>query len=453
MLKNLNVERYKMTNLSKQINRMHQELVRNSVKTASKIGGLLTEQKELCGHGNFDKWCDKNLGFSKATVTRYMNVFEWLQENENVNLEDLKLSELYKEIERDKEKSRTPEEKAERRKKLRKQDDERTKRREKFANRKHKYKNPRKGKYANEIICGNFEDVMPEMIDNGMKEMFDALICSVPYNNGKEYGNGYDDSKEYSEYLEMLKQYISLSYDLLRKGGRLILNFDEMNRKGMAGDHHHMLEADIINMIREMGLELYELDKIIWYKKNSGSDWLTCWGSYGSPSSPKLRNKFETILVFSKQEHTLPALEGMEVGITEEEFKDWTKNVWEIHPVNTRTPHPAAYVEELTNRLIKLYTWQGSLVGDFFCGSGTTCKSAQMLNRNYFGADQNPNFAQYSRDRLDMTKQELQAKYAEFIGGKTKKVKAKKAKSKKTKFPKLVTTKLNNNVTFEKKSA
>jgi len=61
------------------------------------------------------------------------------------------------------------------------------------------------------------------------------------------------------------------------------------------------------------------------------------------------------------------------------------------------------------------------LVGDFFCGSGTTCKSAQQLNRKFFGADQNPNFAQYSRDRLDMTKEELREKYAEFVGGRKSK--------------------------------
>ena len=134
----------------------------------------------------------------------------------------------------------------------------------------------------------------------------------------------------------------------------------------------------------------------------------------------------------------------MKADITEDEFQKLTKNVWEIHPINTITPHPAAYVEELCNKLIKLYTWQGSLVGDFFCGSGTTCKSAQQLNRGYFGSDQNANYAQYSRDRLDMTTKDLKAKYAEFIGG--KKTDKKKSSAKK----KLVVSKVKKNVSLKK---
>lgn len=415
-----------MKNVAQQINELHKSMVRNTVETASQIGKLLCEQKAALKHGQWEPWIAENLDFSKATAKRYMNIYEFRTENENVNWSDLKLSELYAGMT---EKKRTPQEKKERREALKKQDEARTNRRKKFANRKHNYINPPKGKYLNEIICGKFEDVMVEMAAHGMKDKFDALICSIPYNNGKEYGNSYDDRKDYADYLKMIKLYIRLSYALLRKSGRLIINFDEMTRKGLKGDHHHMLETDIVNIVRKLhaeGIEFYEMEKIVWYKKNSGSDWLTCRGSVASPSSPKFINKFETILVFCKQEDRLPALEGMTAGITKDEFQKWTNNVWDIHPVNAMTPHPAAYTPELCERLIKLFTWQGGLVADFFCGSGTTCKVAQELNRTFCGVDQNANFTQYSRDRLDMSKEELREKYAEFVGGRTKKADANK---------------------------
>ena len=434
--------------VAKRINEMHGAMVRNTAKVACEVGRLLSEQKAIVGHGGWGNWVESNLDFSKATAKRYMEICRRKTEDESLNLSDLKVGELYAP------KPLTEKEEKDRTEYLKNQDKERTRRRAAFASRKHNYKNPPKGStYENQIICSKFEDVMPEMIENGMKETFDALICSIPYNNGKNYGDKNDDLKEYSDYLAMIEKYIRFSYELLRKSGRCIINFDEMTRKGMKGDRHHMLESDIIQIVKKTGLEFYEFEKIIWYKENSGSDWLTCWGSYCSPSSPKLRNKFETILIFSKQEHNLPNINNVEADITPEEFKAWTNNVWNIHPINTITPHPAAYVEEICDRLIKLYTWPGGLVGDFFCGSGTTCKSAQNNNRLFFGADQNPNFAQYSRDRLDMEKSELREKYAEFLGGKRKKIKNAKPKSNMAKTPKLVVSELDKNVTFEKKSA
>ena len=80
---------------------------------------------------------------------------------------------------------------------------------------------------------------------------------------------------------------------------------------------------------------------------------------------------------------------------------------------------------------------------DPFCGSGTTAKSAQILNRGFIGIEQNPNYCQYSRDRLDMTREELRDKYAHYVGGR-------KTKVSKTKTRKLVVSKVKKNTTFSK---
>ncbi|MEY0604126.1 DNA methyltransferase, partial [Providencia huaxiensis] len=54
----------------------------------------------------------------------------------------------------------------------------------------------------------------------------------------------------------------------------------------------------------------------------------------------------------------------------------------------------------LLDRIIELTTDEGDLVLDPFCGSGTTCVSALLSNRNYIGID-------ISKDAVDITKNRL----------------------------------------------
>lgn len=426
-----NTHKYKVSSPVKKINLLHKEFVKMTVEKALEIGKLLVEQKSKLGHGNWEDWMKAYLDFSSATAKRYMRLYEVRDELKSVAMTDLSLTEIYEYMN-----SRTKDEYQENTDYYRARDKERDARREAFADRKHNYvNNPTDGIYEDQVICGNSLVVMQEMIDAGYENSYDCVICSPPYNNRLYYGPDYTDDQPYPKYLAMIKEFIALSYKLLRKGGRLIINIDDMTRQEKEGDHHYALESDIVQMIRTMNINLYELDKIIWYKSNGGTQWRTCWGSHCSPSSPKLRNCFESILIYSKEQHVLPNTYETKPDITKEEFEDWTFNVWEIHP-NSHSPHPASYTEKLTDRLIKLYSFPKSKILDPFCGSGTTCKSAQLLGRTYTGIELNPNYAQYSRDRLDLTPEKLRDKYAEFLGGK-KTNKTEKDKTKKRIVPKL----------------
>ena len=430
-----------MKNAAQVINRLHANLVKISTKTAIKIGDLLTQQKEKVGHGNWEKWMEEYLDFSATTAKRYMSLFEYydeLPQEETTKLVGMALSEAYKKVSNTRDRNDY----------LQEQDEERNRRREAFANRKHIYQHqPKKGDYLNQVVCGDCTVVGEEMINNGMENKVDLVIFSPPYNNKREYGNGYNDSKDYKDYLVMLQKIIGISYKLLKRGGKLFINIDEMSRKSKTGDKHFSLEADIIYMIREMNIELYEYEKIVWFKKNSGSDWQNCVGSTFKPSSPNLKSKYEKILVFCKKDRALPNPGNVKADIENKEFLEWTTNHWDIHPINHMTPHPASYPMQLTDRIIKLFSWPGSetVIFDPFCGSGTTLKSAQKLGRSWIGTDQNPNYAQYSRDRLDLTEQELKTKYAEFLGGK-RSDKKKTATSKTVSF-----SKLKKNTSFEKR--
>ena len=63
--------------------------------------------------------------------------------------------------------------------------------------------------------------------------------------------------------------------------------------------------------------------------------------------------------------------------IEKADFLEWTKSVWTFPAVSAKKiGHPAPFPEELPNRLIQLYTFEGDVVLDPFAGSGTTCLAA-----------------------------------------------------------------------------
>lgn len=81
-------------------------------------------------------------------------------------------------------------------------------------------------------------------------------------------------------------------------------------------------------------------------------------------------------------------------------------DVWDIPFLNPKAKERVGYPTQkpisLLQRIIELVTDEGDLVLDPFCGSGTTCVSAKLLNRKYIGIDK-------SKDAIDLTKSRLEA--------------------------------------------
>ncbi|AQQ71184.1 Modification methylase DpnIIB [Limihaloglobus sulfuriphilus] len=163
-----------------------------------------------------------------------------------------------------------------------------------------------------------------------------------------------------------------------------------------------LFSAPLNNKVRELDLGLLEYQDIIWYKYNNGSAKIRSQGKKVSPSKPNLRNCKEHIIIWSKDKFELPQPRGVKPDITPEEFEEWTYNVWKVHPnTNKNCPHPCTWPEKLCERLIKLFSFPTQVVLDPFCGSGTTCLSAKNLNRSYTGIEQNPNYCQWAKDRVE----------------------------------------------------
>ncbi len=87
--------------------------------------------------------------------------------------------------------------------------------------------------------------------------------------------------------------------------------------------------------------------------------------------------------------------------IERDEFLDFTKSVWTFPAESARkVGHPAPFPVELPYRLIQLYTFQGEVVLDPFCGSGTTCVAAVKAGRHYVGYENVPDYVKLAKDRL-----------------------------------------------------
>jgi DNA modification methylase len=95
--------------------------------------------------------------------------------------------------------------------------------------------------------------------------------------------------------------------------------------------------------------------------------------------------------------------------LTKEEWKDFTKSVWQI--ANTSHPdHPAVFPEEIPRRLIKLFSMVGDVICDPFVGTGTTGCVALKLGRHFVGTDS-------SKAYLKIAKANLEAAEVEAPGG------------------------------------
>ena len=51
-------------------------------------------------------------------------------------------------------------------------------------------------------------------------------------------------------------------------------------------------------------------------------------------------------------------------------------------------------------RIINLFSKENDIILDPFSGSGTTCKIAKKLNRQYIGFEINPEYIKISKERI-----------------------------------------------------
>ena len=245
-----------------------------------------------------------------------------------------------------------------------------------------------------------------EMTDSQVADRSVALlVTSPPYFTGKRYetdiSNGHVPAS-YVDYLENLRQVLSVCLRKLEPGGRMAINVANLGRKP-----YRSLSADVMSIVQnDLGMLLR--GEVIW-QKAKGAGGSCAWGSFRSPQNPVLRDVTERVIIASKgrfdravkrkvrEERGLPHVASIET----DEFLEATLDVWEIPSESaTRVGHPAPFPIALPRRLIELYTYEGDLILDPYIGSGTTGVAALETGRHYVGFDTESEYVELARKRI-----------------------------------------------------
>jgi len=236
--------------------------------------------------------------------------------------------------------------------------------------------------YNNDFLKVNLQDI---------KEKVNLIITSPPYNVGIEYGN-FNDNREYENYLNFTRNWLSKTLDLLADDGRLCLNVPlDKNKNGL-----RPVYADIVKIAQEVGFKYQST--IIWNEQNISRR--TAWGSWLSASAPYVIAPVETIILLYK--NSWKRLNKGKSTITREEFIEWTNGLWNFSGESKkRIGHPAPFPIELPKRCIRMFSYENDIVLDPFLGSGTTLIAAYKENRIGIGVEIDKSYVNLAINRIE----------------------------------------------------
>lgn len=233
-------------------------------------------------------------------------------------------------------------------------------------------------------ICLNIMDCcdfLKNIPDNSVQ-----LICiDPPYNLELEAWDIYDN------YIEWAATWLNEAYRVLSNTGSMVIFGGIQFRDVKSGDI-----IDIIQYVRNH-TKFKLINTIIWHYKN------------GMSAHRYFANRHEEIIWLAKTNDYYFDLDSVRVPYSEEQLQLALKdkrlnpentrkgknptNVWEIGRLNgnskERVGHPTQKPIEIIERIVKALSYKGSVVLDFFAGSGTVGRVCINEKRHCLMCDSN----------------------------------------------------------------
>ena len=248
------------------------------------------------------------------------------------------------------------------------------------------------------ILKGDSSQLLKEL----RSESVHLTCTSPPYYNAREYSTW----ATYQDYLDFLKD---VFFEVLRvtcPGRMCVVNLSPVieARESRAHESKRLaIPFHFFTLMENMGWKY--IDDIVWLKPE-GSAINRNGGFYQhrKPVAYKPNIVTETIFVFQKPapfliDKVVRSYEGdvLENSLVKENYE--RSNVWKINP-ETHSEHLAPYPKELSDRIVKYYSYVGDLVLDPFMGSGTTALSCVDLKRKYLGIELHQEYVNMANDRI-----------------------------------------------------
>lgn len=245
----------------------------------------------------------------------------------------------------------------------------------------------------NIMDCCDFLETIP---DNSVQ-----LICiDPPYNLELAGWDIYDN------YIEWAAKWLDEAYRVLSPNGSMAIFGGMQFRDAKSGDL-----IDIIHYVRH-NTKFKLINTIIWRYKN------------GMSAHRYFANRHEEVIWLVKSNDYYFDLDAVREPYSEKDLEAALKdkrlnpentmkgknptNVWEINRLNgnskERVGHPTQKPVEIIDRLIRALSYPGSVVLDFFAGSGTVGRVCITEGRHCLMCDSSPTIIEYFKKHLELMK-------------------------------------------------
>lgn len=214
----------------------------------------------------------------------------------------------------------------------------------------------------------------------------------------------------YNNYIEWASKWLDEAYRVLSKSGSLVIFGGIQFRDAKSGDL-----IDVIHHVR-YHTKFKLVNTIIWYYKN------------GMSAHRYFANRHEEAIWLVKSNDYYFDLDSVRVPYSEEDLKVALKdkrlnpentikgknptNVWQIGRLNgnskERVGHPTQKPVEIIERIIKSLSYPGSVVLDFFAGSGTVGRVCIAEGRHCLLCDKDISSIEYFKKHIDLMKKQGQ---------------------------------------------
>jgi DNA modification methylase len=245
-----------------------------------------------------------------------------------------------------------------------------------------------------------------ELIEEMPTASVDLIFTSPPYFNARPE---YSQYEQYEQYLFKMQQVIKRCHRVLNEGRFFVINAAPvLLRRATRNDSSKRIAVpfDLHRIFIEEGYDF--IDDIIWVKPE-GAGWATGRGRRFAADRNPLQYKAvpvtEYVLVYRKRTELLidwhirnyPDKQRLEESKIGDEYE--RTNIWRIQPA-TNSRHPAAFPQELAEKVISYYSFKGDVVMDPFAGSGTVGAAASRLERRFVLWEINPEYIEIMRQAV-----------------------------------------------------